>query len=113
MYSHPCTLLAGNSWGTDSEGSGLGHGPQEEFYGCADIAITDDPMDSTVTVTSDDDGSGTGQEDETPPPTTAAPTPAPTAAPTAAPGPPSSGCRPTRTYARKFISISTHLSELF
>ena len=28
-----------NSWGTDENGSGLGHGYQEEFYGCADIEI--------------------------------------------------------------------------
>ena len=29
----------GNSWGSDATGSGLGHGPQEQFYGCSDIAI--------------------------------------------------------------------------
>ena len=29
----------GNSWGSDETGSGLGKGYQEEFYGCADIAI--------------------------------------------------------------------------
>ena len=32
-------LFVGNSWGKDSEGTGLGHGEQEEFYGCSDIAI--------------------------------------------------------------------------
>lgn len=32
-------LYSGNSWGYDDDGSGLGFGPQEEFYGCADIAI--------------------------------------------------------------------------
>ncbi|XP_021378831.1 cell wall protein DAN4-like [Mizuhopecten yessoensis] len=30
----------GNSWGTDDQGSCLGCGPQEEFYGCSDIAIS-------------------------------------------------------------------------
>ena len=29
----------GNSWGTDENGSGIGFGYQEEFYGCADIEI--------------------------------------------------------------------------
>jgi len=29
----------GNNWGTDADGSGLGHGYQEEFYGCADIKV--------------------------------------------------------------------------
>lgn len=29
----------GNSWGRDKGGEGIGHGPQEEFYGCSDIAI--------------------------------------------------------------------------
>lgn len=28
-----------NSWGSDENGSGLGFGPQEEFYGCADISV--------------------------------------------------------------------------
>jgi len=31
----------GNSWGVDEDGSGLGHGNQEEFYGCADVIIGD------------------------------------------------------------------------
>ncbi|XP_060063172.1 uncharacterized protein LOC132543673 [Ylistrum balloti] len=29
----------GNSWGNDETGQGVGYGPQEEFYACADIAI--------------------------------------------------------------------------
>ena len=29
-----------NSWACDDTGCGLGYGEQEEFYGCADIAIT-------------------------------------------------------------------------
>ncbi|EDO40899.1 predicted protein [Nematostella vectensis] len=29
----------GNSWGCDSDGCGLGHGPQEHFVNCADITI--------------------------------------------------------------------------
>ncbi|XP_076824944.1 uncharacterized protein LOC143470595 isoform X2 [Clavelina lepadiformis] len=44
----------GNSWGTDENGlSGIGRGQQEEFYGCADIAIThnDSGTDSTTTET--------------------------------------------------------------
>ena len=30
----------GNNWGCDSDGCGLGHGPQETFVNCADIRIT-------------------------------------------------------------------------
>merc|ERR1711970_868783 len=29
----------GNNWGCDKSGCGMGHGPQEEFYGCADVKI--------------------------------------------------------------------------
>jgi len=29
----------GNNWGSDENGEGLGHGYQEEFYGCSDIEI--------------------------------------------------------------------------
>lgn len=32
----------GNNWGSDDEGTGMGFGLQEEFYGCADIKITSD-----------------------------------------------------------------------
>ena len=28
-----------NTWGSDENGTGTGHGPQEEFYGCADVEI--------------------------------------------------------------------------
>jgi len=28
-----------SNWGCDSEGCGMGHGPQEQFMGCADVAI--------------------------------------------------------------------------
>ena len=28
-----------NTWGTDEDGTGTGHGYQEEFYGCADVEI--------------------------------------------------------------------------
>lgn len=31
--------FAGNSWGCDGGGCGMGRGMQEQFYGCADIAI--------------------------------------------------------------------------
>ena len=35
--------LAGNSWGTDPDGTScLGCGDQEQFYGCSDVAITKD-----------------------------------------------------------------------
>ena len=30
----------GNNWGVDEDGSGLGHGYQEEFYGCADVKVS-------------------------------------------------------------------------
>lgn len=33
-------IFSGNSWGTGADGKGcVGCGPQEEFYGCSDIAI--------------------------------------------------------------------------
>jgi len=41
-----------NSWGIDENGSGLGHGYQEEFYGCADIEIINtsaNPTDKPTT----------------------------------------------------------------
>lgn len=45
----------GNSWGVDPDGTtGIGYGPQEEFYGCANIAIHSVP------------GSGSGSEVTTP-----------------------------------------------
>ena len=32
--------FSGNSWGTDNNGKGcIGCGPQEQFYGCADVSI--------------------------------------------------------------------------
>lgn len=31
---------AGNNWGCEGGTCGLGYGPQEEFYGCADVTIT-------------------------------------------------------------------------
>ena len=41
---HVCFDL-GNTWSCDQAGNcGLGIGPQEEFYGCADIAIGDVPV---------------------------------------------------------------------
>jgi len=38
----------GNSWGSDATGSGLGKGYQEEFYGCADIAIKNKNVKPTM-----------------------------------------------------------------
>ena len=32
-------IISANSWGSDENGSGLGFGPQEEFYGCADVSF--------------------------------------------------------------------------
>lgn len=32
---------AGNSWGCDDEGCGMGHGPQETFTNCADVKIVE------------------------------------------------------------------------
>uniref|UniRef100_H2YE14 Chitin-binding type-4 domain-containing protein n=1 Tax=Ciona savignyi TaxID=51511 RepID=H2YE14_CIOSA len=44
----------GNSWGTENGESGLGLGQQEEFYGCADVAILDglSPNGMSTTATS-------------------------------------------------------------
>ena len=37
-----CFIFAGNSWGVDENGTGcVGCGPQEQFRGCADVAIGD------------------------------------------------------------------------
>ncbi|XP_021373235.1 uncharacterized protein LOC110463177 isoform X2 [Mizuhopecten yessoensis] len=38
----------GNNWGTDGQGSCIGCGPQEEFYGCSDIAISSSGVTNTV-----------------------------------------------------------------
>jgi len=39
---------AGNTWGTDPDGTScVGCGPQEEFYGCADISISADGEPAT------------------------------------------------------------------
>ncbi|XP_033733300.1 mucin-2-like [Pecten maximus] len=42
----------GNSWGTDENGNGLGFGPQEEFYACSDIAISNRAVVNTAPTTS-------------------------------------------------------------
>ncbi|XP_048736059.1 uncharacterized protein LOC125651480 isoform X2 [Ostrea edulis] len=43
LHCKKCVLQwkynAGNSWGCDKSGCGLGVGPQEQFYNCADISI--------------------------------------------------------------------------
>lgn len=45
LYSYVFSKIAnslhhlGNSWGCDKSGCGLGVGPQEQFYNCADISI--------------------------------------------------------------------------
>ena len=41
--------ISANSWGTDENGSGLGFGPQEEFYGCADVSIYSSNVPPTTT----------------------------------------------------------------
>lgn len=33
------SMFAGRSWGCDGSGCGIGRGAQEQYYGCADIAI--------------------------------------------------------------------------
>lgn len=44
--------IAGNNWGTCPNGTGMvGCGPQEQFRGCADIAITPDGMPDPSTPT--------------------------------------------------------------
>ncbi|KAL4221007.1 hypothetical protein ACF0H5_019270 [Mactra antiquata] len=40
---------AGNSYGCDETGCGIGLGPQEQFINCADIAILEDCSDPTAT----------------------------------------------------------------
>ena len=132
MYVCMYSPFPGNNWGRDSEGEGLGHGPQEEFYGCADVAVTDDDKDSTVSVTStsapttnstaaltDTHSTLTSNPTATSAPTTApisapnteptsnataasAPTTAPSPEMTSAQGSSSSGCHPTAAYAGEF-----------
>ncbi|EDO39394.1 predicted protein [Nematostella vectensis] len=70
----------GNSWGCDSDGCGMGHGPQEHFVNCADITIKprSGPLPPTAA--------------PPPPPTTGAPPPTPV---TNKPPPP----RPATTQA--------------
>lgn len=86
-------LPLGNSWGTDPDGTSCtGCGPQEEFYGCSDIAV-------------EGDTTGTAQPPTIHPTTTAAPqqTPEPTttAAPTPTPQPTiTSTAQPTTSTAR-------------
>ena len=42
-YYFPIQMFAGNSWGENPDGTGcVGCGPQEQFYGCADITIIGD-----------------------------------------------------------------------
>ncbi|XP_071110324.1 uncharacterized protein [Haliotis cracherodii] len=42
----------GNSWGCDGPTCCVGCGPQEQFYGCADVAISADSEDQTKSPTS-------------------------------------------------------------
>lgn len=44
-------LSAGNRWGRDSETGEqcVGCGPQEQFYGCADVAILSGIVDDSPT----------------------------------------------------------------
>ena len=44
-------MISGNSWGVDKLGRGcVGCGPQEQFYGCADIAIGSAVLPDHVTL---------------------------------------------------------------
>ena len=47
------SFLPGNNWGVDAVSglSGLGYGPQEQFYGCADVAILGDGAPATIPTT--------------------------------------------------------------
>ncbi|XP_067682186.1 uncharacterized protein [Haliotis asinina] len=46
------TYVTGNTWGTDADGTGLGHGPQEHFVNCANIRITTNTSSRTSTPSS-------------------------------------------------------------
>ena len=82
--------VLGNSWGTDPDGTGcLGCGKQEQYYNCADIAITGDggPIPTQAPTPAPD----------TPAPTNAPPTQAPQ--PTTTTSPPAPGsCRATGVW---------------
>ena len=60
--------LPGNSWGVDKNGTScLGCGPQEQFYGCADVAIGNVTMNLTLRPFSSDQlGSKTEAVDKEP-----------------------------------------------
>jgi len=70
---------AGNNWGVDDEGEGMGHGPQETYQGCADVTIKGGAGVTTTTsstATTTTTGSPTTQAS-----TTTAPIPTTTADP--------------------------------
>ncbi|XP_033764269.1 mucin-5AC-like [Pecten maximus] len=109
----------GNSWGTDPDGrSGIGFGPQEEFYGCSDVAIqgsdtvkpmttsnvhkpttTTDKITTTTprptTTTAKPTTTTTKPTTTTPKPTTTTPTPTTTTA-----KPTTTTAKPTTTTAK-------------
>ena len=52
-YYHPLLIHTGNNWGVDAVTglSGLGYGPQEQFYGCADVTIVGNGAQTTTSST--------------------------------------------------------------
>merc|ERR1712110_439940 len=70
-----------NTWGSDENGTGTGHGYQEEFYGCADVEIinTGAPIPSTENPTTKSSTTTTTTTSlPTVPTSTTKPTPGPT-----------------------------------
>jgi len=76
-----------NTWGTDENGTGTGHGYQEEFYGCADVEI----INTGVPIPSTDNPTTKSSTTTTTTTTTTRPTTATTKKPTAVPTSPSDG----------------------
>ncbi|XP_060078313.1 uncharacterized protein LOC132557801 [Ylistrum balloti] len=97
----------GNSWGTDPDGrSGIGYGPQEEFYGCSDVAIQtrSDSSSALKPVVTSVQPTTPKPTTTTPKPTTTTPKPTTTTTPkptTTTPKPTTTTPKPTTTTTPK------------
>lgn len=69
-YINQWRYTAGNGWGCDDTGCGLGKGPQEEFHNCADVQIFAVPGQSTTSTSPTTTSVTTGTFPTPPPPET-------------------------------------------
>ncbi|KAI0231830.1 hypothetical protein LSAT2_017807 [Lamellibrachia satsuma] len=85
----------GNSWGTDEDGlSCIGCGAQEEFYGCADVAIRTLPVRQDAGVVPPASDLAPPASDLAPPASSPAPPASDLAPPASSPAPPASDLAP-------------------